>query len=324
MTCLVTGAPGWLGNALVRELVRRERPVRCLVQPGLDPTLLRTLGVEAVIGDVRDVEAVRSAALGCDIIFHCAGLIHPRRIADLFAVNVTGTANVLAAAEAAGARRFVYVSSNSAQGTCLGRAPMAEHHVNRPENAYGRSKLLAEQLVSRYHARSGLPTTIVRPTMLYGPGQPERVTRLMRMVKSGHPLVFGNGHNLRSMAYVDNVVDGLLLASEKEVAVGRTYWIADARPYTTREYLDAIASELGVRMRPLRLPAVLAAGCEMVDRSLSAAGLYNMEFHVVGESPKDIACDVTRAETELGYKPAVALPQGVALAVAWCRERGLL
>ncbi|MHB1416858.1 MAG: NAD-dependent epimerase/dehydratase family protein [Chloroflexota bacterium] len=324
MTTLVTGAPGWLGTTLVRELVRQDRKVRCLVQEGIASGALSDLPVEITIGDVRDGESVARAMVGVKTVFHCAGLIHPRAIGELFAVNVKGTTNALQAAVAHGVRRFVYVSSNSAQGVTKKRTLMEEHHPCRPDNAYGRSKYMAEQVVRRYHKEHGLPTVIVRPTMLYGPGQPERITRLMRMVKGGRPLVFGDGHNLRSMSYVHNVVDGLLLAESQEAAVGQTYWIADERPYTTLEYLKTIASTLGVEVRPLKLPAIMANACELVDLTLAKAGLYSMEFHVVGESPKNIACSVAKAQRELGYKPAVALPQGVERAVAWCRQQGQL
>ncbi len=321
---LVTGAPGWLGTALVEALVRQGRSVRCLVQPGVDENQLAHQPVEIVHGDVRDRTAVERAVAGVATVFHCAGLIHPRAIRELFEVNVGGTRNVLAAARKHGCRRFIYVSSNSAQGTTSKQVLMDEAQPCRPENAYGRSKLLAEQSVNRYQAEFGLPAVIVRPSMLYGPGQPERMTLLMRMVKTGRPLVFGDGLNLRSMSYVGNVVDGLLLAETSPVAVGQTYWIADERPYTTVEILETIASALGVRARPLKLPEVLARICEQIDLGLSNLGLYSMNFHVVGESPKNIACSIAKAKNELGYQPRVSLPEGIRLAVEWCRSRGYL
>jgi nucleoside-diphosphate-sugar epimerase len=178
--------------------------------------------------------------------------------------------------------------------------------------------------VREYHRVHGLATVIVRPPMLYGPGQPERQTRLMRIVRGGRPPVFGDGRNRRSIAYVDNVVAALLLAAEHPAAVGRTYWIADERPYTTLEILHAIADALDVKLRPLHLPLAIARACELADRALVRVGRYWMAAHVVGESPHDSACSIQRAQSELGYRPAVAVAEGMRRAVQWCRAQVLL
>jgi nucleoside-diphosphate-sugar epimerase len=324
MKVLVTGAPGWLGSRLVQELVRRDRDVRCLVLPGIDTGPLASLPVEIVPADIRNASAVDSAMAGIEAVFHCAGLIHPRAIRELYDVNVTGTENMLKAALAHRVGRFVYVSSNSAQGTNRGSALMEETQPCYPENAYGVSKFTAEGRVNGYHSAHGLPITIVRPPMLYGPGQPERMTRLMRMIKSGRPLVFGDGRNLRSMAYLDNLVEGMLLAEASSIAVGQTYWIADERPYTTLETLETIAAILGVQIRPRRLPEILAGSCELADKALSRLGIYSLEFHVVGESPKNIGCSIAKAKNELGYAPKVSLRQGMETAVEWCKAKGYL
>lgn len=292
------------------------------MRDGIDPHPIASLAAETVWGDVRRPESLARAVEDVESVFHCAGLIQPRRIRDLFDVNTTGTANMLAVASSARVAKFVYVSTDAVRGSTRTRELVDESQPCQPESAYGKSKWAAEQLVNDAHHRHGLATVIVRPAMLYGPGHPERMTRLMRMIKNGRPPVFGDGGNWRSMAYLDNVVDGLLLAEGNPVAIGQTYWIADERPYTTLEILQTIGSILGVHVRPRRFPAVIAYGCQVADVALSRVGLYMMALHAVAESVKNVACGIDKAREELGYRPKVSLAEGMRAAIAWCRARG--
>jgi nucleoside-diphosphate-sugar epimerase len=325
MTTLVTGAPGWLGTRLVEELVRQGRSVRCLVETGMEPGTLYGLPVEIANGDVRNADSLLKAMVGVDIVFHCAGVIHPKAVSDLYAVNTRGTENMLRTAVAEGIGKFVYVSSISAQGVNINDDQlMAEDQPCRPESDYGRSKYLAEQLVIEYRETHGLATVIVRPPIMYGPGQPARWTRLMRMVRRETPLVFGDGHNLRSMVYIDNAISALLLAEGHPAATGRTYYIGDQRPYTTLEILETIASVLRVRFRPIRIPVIAAKACGTAARALGRVDVYSTELHVVGESYKTIACGISKAKEELGYEPKVSLRLGMQTTIEWCLRQGHL
>lgn len=334
MNVLVTGAPGWLGNRLVEAMTTGidgapalDKPrVRCLVGPGMDPTAVRRLGAEAREGDVTRPRTLAGVLDGVDTVFHLAGIIHPKRATrDLHAINADGTRNLLEAAAEAGVRRFVHVSSNSVAGTNPDRArPFAEDDPPNPYLEYGKSKLAAEEAVRSYHAAGELETVVLRPCWFYGPAQPLRQTRLFRMIKEGRPLVFGDGRNLRSMSYLDNTVQGLLLAATVDKADGQTYWMADERPYSTLEIYETIARLLDVRdLRPRHVPGLVSEGCLLADRALQAAGLYQMEIHVVGELNKDIAVSVEKAKRELGYRPTVALEEGMRRSIAWCRANGI-
>lgn len=325
--CLVTGAPGWLGDRLAALLASKGAEVRCLVLPSADDTALRTLGAQVVRGDVTDAGSLRDAARGCDVVYHAAGLIHPRTfsIGDLDRVNAGGTRNVLAEAVSSGARRFVYVSSNSAAGNSPRRGElMTEETPERPYLAYGRSKRAAELAIGEAQAAGRIESVIVRPCWFYGPGQPERQTRLMRMVREGKAPMFGKGTNLRSMTYVDSLCEALVLASASEGANGRTYWVADARPYTTREIYETIARVVGVELETTNLPGIASDLSAAGDAFLQALGLYQMELHVAGEMDKDIACDPSRAREELGWQPPTDLESGMRRSYEWAVERGLL
>jgi nucleoside-diphosphate-sugar epimerase len=323
---LVTGAPGWLGTTLVGKLAGRR--VRCLVQRGADTTALA--GAETVEGDLADPESLApffAAARGATV-FHCAGVIHPSGgVRQMYRVNVGGTKNLLAAAARAGVRRFVHVSSNSPLGCNRRNSDLFDETAPyHPYMGYGRSKMLAELAVK---AATDLETVIIRPPWFYGPNQPARQTLFFTMIRTGKVPLVGDGENRRSMAYVDNICQGLLLADSVAGAAGQVYWIADQRPYSMNEIITTIEEvmerDFGVTpaRKRVRLPGAASEVAWVVDRGLQALGLYQQKIHVLSEMNKTIACSVAKAERELGYRPTVDLAEGMRRSMAWMKERGL-
>ncbi len=341
---LVTGGAGWLGSRLVGALVHglpecdwlpRPNPqlrVRCLVLPGEDASLIEEPGdrVEIVRGDITRAEDCARLCEGATgaVLFHVAGIIHPRRRAEFYSVNVDGSRNVLQAAVAAGVRRAVAMSSNSPCGT----NPHPDHVFDessayQPYMHYGRSKMLMEQAVAGYSQAGKIETVIVRAPWFYGPNQPPRQSLFFRMIRDGKAPIVGGGGNRRSMAYVDNLCQGLILAAAVEAAGGRTYWIADARPYTKTEVVDTVErlleTEFGQKCahNRMRLPGLASEVAWAADRMLQGLGLYHQKIHVLSEMNKTIACSVERARTELGYRPVVALEEGMRRSLKWVWER---
>lgn len=334
-TVVVTGAGGWLGQNLVRALTDRDR-VRCLVHaPDEGPPLeLVSPNVEVVAGDVRDPAVADRLFDGLPTgatVFHAAAIIHPGggRTRDLFDVNVGGTQLVLDRARRAGAGRFVHVSSNSPFGT----NPHPEHRFTEdsPEDpylAYGRSKLEAEQLVQRAHAREDVETVVVRPPWFYGPFQPERQSTWFRTVRTGRFPLVGDGTQRRSMVFTGNLVHGLLQAEASERAPGNAYWIADPEPYELREILETVraacaAEGLEVTGSIRSIPLAAARAAEAADRLLQQQGRYVQAVHVLGELGHTIACDVSRARDEIGYRPETTLLDGMRASIRWCLDRGI-
>lgn len=332
---VVTGVPGWLGTSLVealakgakfRSITTEPRRVRCVVQPGSDTTPLEKLGekVEIVHADLRDPRAVADVCRGAGTVFHAAGIIHPRRVQELYDINVQGTQNILKAAIEAKARRFIFVSSNSPAG--LNDTPgrlMNEDDPPRPYLNYGLSKLQSEWLVNDAHRQGQIEGVILRPCWFYGPNQPRRQSRFFSMIKKGNPIVIGRGDNLRSMSYVDNTVQGLLLADAVEKAAGHTYWITDRRPYSFIEIINTVANVLGVQVRPRYLPGFGSDVARLVDSLLQMGGLYNQEIHVAGELAASIAVSIDRARRDLGYDPEIELEEGMRRSIEWCRANGV-
>jgi nucleoside-diphosphate-sugar epimerase len=200
---------------------------------------------------------------------------------------------------------------------------MVETDPPRPYLSYGKSKLLAEELVRGAHRSGRIEAVILRPCWFYGPNQPLRQTTFFKMIKSGHPIMVGPGDNRRSMSYVDNIVQGALLARDVPAAAGETYFIADRAPYTFLEILETVARLLDVGMKPRRLPKLAGSCAQVVDTCMQAVGLYKQEVHVAGELGESIAVSIEKAERELGYSPEVELEEGMRKSIAWCRARGI-
>jgi len=323
MKVLVTGAPGWLGNSLVEELIRKRHKVKCLVLEGLDASVLEKMGAKIIRGDLTKKNSLKDVCEDVNIVFHCAGIIHPKKIKELYELNYYGTVNILNEAIDSGVKRFVFVSSNSPFGFSKDRELFNENSPYRPYMTYGRSKMFAEMYVNKKFKEGKIDITIVRPCWFYGPNQPLRQTTFFNMIKKGNPIVFGDGSNLRSMTYIDNAVHGIILAGEKKRAIGETYWIADKRPYLTIEVYQTIADIFEVELKPRYVPNLVSFMCRIVDAMIQSIGFYKQEIHVAGEMNKNIACSIEKAEKELGYKPKVSLKEGMEKSIKWLREKGV-
>lgn len=337
-TTVVTGASGWLGRALVAHLAAdpaRER-LRLLVHTTADAATVEAEyadrpGVDVVIGDVSRADtALRLLnGVGDDVdVLHTAGIIHPAKVRQFTEVNENGTRHLADAARDLGVRRFVHVSSNSPFGTNADRNDtFRADEPYHPYLGYGRSKMQAEMAVFDAVSR-GLDASVVRPPWFYGPYQPPRQTTFFRMVRAGKFPVIGAGDQRRSMAYVGNLVDGVVLAELTPGAKGKGYWIADARPYTVEEIVETVGRALtdeGLSVAPpsTHLPTLAARVAETADRVLQSVGVYQQQLHVLGEMGHTIACDISAATADLGYVPQVELYEGMRRSIRWCLDQGI-
>lgn len=333
---VLTGAAGWFGRALLDRL-RREPGlhaagrVRVVVAAPLQvPDVLSVHpDVEVFVGDISDeafVGTVLSGASGA-VLVHAAGVIHPARVADFERINADGTRVVVAAAEQAGIRRLVHISSNSPFGANPRPDDLFRHdEPYQPYLGYGGSKLAAEVAV---RGARGVETVIVRPPWFYGPFQPERQSAFFTMIRKGRFPIVGSGDQRRSMVHVDNLVDGVLLALRVPDAAGEAFWIADAEPYPLRVIVETVRQALraegyDVSPRTLRVPGFVAGAAERADRTLQAHGIYQQQLHVLGELDKTIACDISYSTQVLGYTPAMALYEGMRQSIRWCQAQGIV
>jgi len=343
-TALVTGAAGWLGRGLLNALLnglpdcqRLREPeaglkIRALVLPGQEHEVREVSSeIEVVTGDLLRSEDCARFCAGAQgaVLFHLAGIIHPRRVREFYTINLDCTRNVLAAAVDAGVRRAVVMSSNSP----VGCNPRAEHLFDEtspynPYMAYGRAKMRMEQHAGGLKESGKIETVIIRGTWFYGPFQPPRQTMFFRMIRDGKAPIVGGGENRRSMSYIDNTAQGLILAAATPRANGQTYWIADERPYSMNEIVDTVErlleTEFGqpCRHKRLRLPGLASKVAWLMDGLIQGLGFYHKKIHVLSEMNKTIACSIEKAKRELGYAPTVALEEGMRRSLHWLRERG--
>jgi nucleoside-diphosphate-sugar epimerase len=329
---VVTGASGWLGRNLVRALVAQDRSVRALVPEAGDAAILGVVSprIETVVGDVRDPADLDSLFAGVSdaTVFHAAAVIHPATVRDFFDVNVGGTELTVDAARRAGVERFVHVSSNSPFGANARPTDrFTEDSPFDPYMGYGRSKLEAEQIVGRAAQRGDLETVVIRAPWFYGPYQPDRQSQWFKAVRRGRFPLVGDGSQQRSMVFTDHLVQGLLRAEATPAAAGRAYWIADVEPYELRTILATVREALAAEGQAVsggqpRIPRLAGVVAERVDGLLQSRGRYSQAIHVLGELKDTIACDVTRARTELGYDPQTSLLDGMRASIRWCLDRG--
>ncbi|HEY6065936.1 MAG TPA: NAD-dependent epimerase/dehydratase family protein [Thermoanaerobaculia bacterium] len=339
---LVTGAPGWLGTRFV-EVLRAGLPempvpdgarrVRCLVSSRASAASIADLpeDVEVVTGDVRDPRSLRAffRDAGGATVFHLCGVISPRRKRDFFDVHVRGTRNVLDAAAGAGARRMIVISSNMvAVPNPQPERLLDEQSPRRPRLPYGKSKVLMEDAVNEAFEERRLETVVLRPCRFYGPGQHAARTRLYRMIRRGEMLVLGKGDALWSMSYIDNTCQALLLAEGSAAAAGRTYWIADRRPYTVAEITDTVETVLErdfgipVAHRRRKLPVAAGRIAAAADVVLQRFGFIEKHLHALGHLQESGACSIAAAERDLGYDPKIELEEGTRRSIRWCLEKG--
>ncbi len=315
---LVTGGTGFLGRALVQRLRLEGVDVGVLVR-GPAAEAVERLGVCPVPGDVRDWGALRRAAAGRDLVFHCAARVASAgRWVDFLDVNVLGTERVIQAALEAGARRIVHVSSIAVYGPRPEGAVISEEDGYDPDprarGFYTRSKIEADRIALEYAAARGAPVAVIRPGSLYGPGGPARLVRAGVSLGWLH-VVFGRGENLLPLAYVDNVVDAIWLAACRSEACGRAYNVVDDEPVTQRAYLRDVASALGRRAVavyvPLPVVRLLAAAADRLRGCLRGRASGSGLVRRISRSLQSVRFDTSRAAAELGWKPRVGFQEAV-------------
>jgi nucleoside-diphosphate-sugar epimerase len=321
---LVTGAAGFLGSH-VTDLLQSlgERP-RVLVHPEDDAYRLELGDLDIHRGDVGDRATLEPALSGVDRVLHCAARIGPwGPDADYERTNVRALETLVRTAVEAGVERIVHVSSitvhgNDLRGTGDESAPLREE-----PNPYSRSKTAGERLLARMIRNEGAPVTVVRPGWIYGPRDHASFARLARRIEQQKMMMIGSGGNHLPLIYVRDVARGVVLASEADRAVGRSYVLVNDEPVTQRDFIAAIAEELGAplptRRIPYRLSLWVGAFAERVGRLARRAEppplmRYGMQM-LGGENRFNIA----RARNELGFAPLVDLAEGVQRSVAWYR-----
>ncbi|MFH0786875.1 MAG: NAD-dependent epimerase/dehydratase family protein [Pseudomonadota bacterium] len=325
--CLVTGGTGFTGSHLVRRLLERGHEVNVVDNSkGLFWDELEELGARITLGSVTDKALMERLVDGNEVVFHVAaafrGVDLPHKV--YWEVNVEGTRNLLEASLRQGGQRFIYCSTEGVHGH-IKNPPADENAPIAPKDYYQYTKWEGEKVVQEY-IQKGLPSVILRPTAIYGPGDPERFLMIYRRVKSGVFPMFGTGRITYHPLYIDNLSDAFELAMEKEGALGQAYLIADEDYLAIEDLVKAVAEVMRREVKiphlpfwPLFLASFL---CEAVCKPL---GITPPIFRRRADwYRQNRAFTIEKARRELGYHPRVGLAEGLTRTYQWYLKHGYL
>lgn len=280
---LVTGGTGFVGKHLIKRMRKEGLPIRALVRNPVTARPLKDLGVEVAEGDVSDTASLGDAATGVERVVHLVGIIQEAPGATFQGVHVAGTRNLLDAAQKAGVRHFLYQSA-------LGARPGAA-------SAYHRSKWEAEELVRA----SGMPYTILRPSLIYGPGD-QFTIRLVDMIKHAPVLpVIGSGKSKVQPIFIDDVVTCLLRAVTSDRCFNKSYEIGGPEQLTYEEVTVAIAAAMNVKRPVVHMPLLfLKTAASLMETVLSRPPVTRDQLIMLLE---DTVCGMRDIRDVFGIEP---------------------
>jgi nucleoside-diphosphate-sugar epimerase len=311
---LVTGATGFIGKNLVKRLVREENSVLCLVREKSDIRFLKNLEVELIYGDLLDASSLKKSIeeKNIDIIYHLAGLVYSNSVKKFYEVNIKGTRNLLEAFHPNKLKKFIYLSSIAVNGFSAQGKLIDETYPCNPVTPYGRSKLIAENLIRDFYSKTGVSVTIIRVPVVYGPdGQADLITKNFKKILKGRTFIVNNGVNLRSLSYVDNLIEGLVLAAINAKSTSDLYVIADDKTYSFIEIVNTIAEIYNVDLRLVSIPSFFSSLSKFSLLFCNFLGFYSWTLYFFATMNVDLGCDVKKAKNELGYRTKIDLKTGV-------------
>lgn len=303
---LVTGATGFIGQGLVRDL---SRIAKYALRLGTRSAVLQSQDTVPVfhVGNVGPHTDWRAALDGVDCVIHTVGKAHapqhdsPGSLNDYRNVNVHGTLQLARQAAAVGVRRMIFLSSVKVNGENTVSAPFTPFDTPCPTDAYGVSKWEAEQGLWDISRRTGMELVVVRPPLVYGPGVKGNLARLLRLVTKGVPLPLNAIYNKRSFVALANLTDLLVKCIEHPAAAGQTFMVSDGEDVSTPELIRRMAQAAGCNARLFYVPLSFLR---------VAAGLFGRisDFDRLSMS---LQVDISHTRNTLGWAPVVKLDQGL-------------
>jgi 2-alkyl-3-oxoalkanoate reductase len=319
MRALVTGGAGFLGKAIVRALLENAHKPRSFSRG--DYPELRDLGVETLRGDITDAATLGDAVKGCDVVFHVAakaGVWGP--YGDYYQANVMGTQNILDACKRHGISRLVYTSSPSVvhSGGNVEGIDESKPYATHFETAYPETKAMAEQMVLKSNGPE-LATVALRPHLIWGPGDPHLVPRLVERARAGKLAKVGKEPHLVDSTYIDNAAMAHLLAAERlypnSAVAGKAYFISQGEPLDIGELMDRIIGAAGLPPIRRTVPPAIAylAGwmLEMIHSLFKIQKEPAMTRFVARQLSTAHWFNINAARRDLGYDPQISIEEGL-------------
>jgi nucleoside-diphosphate-sugar epimerase len=328
ITCLITGATGFVGGHLAEACVRRGHTVRGLARPGSDTSVLESCGATVVRGDLTDAGTVRAALQGVTVVFHCAAKVGDwGPVEDYRAVNVEALRGLLEACRGQPLQRFVHFSSLGVYA--------ARHHYGTDEtdplparhmDGYTQTKVEAEQLALRYQREYAVPVVVLRPGFIYGPRDRTVLPSLIEKLRRWEVLYIGDNRRAMNCIGVGNLVDAALLAMEKPEAIGQVYNLTDGEAVSKRRFIEAVADGVGV-------PKPFWLGVPLWTSRFTAWWMEGLWRGIGAKSPPPLTqgrlkflglnldFSIEKAKRELGYQPRVSFDEGMRAKTEWYKRQ---
>lgn len=301
---LLTGATGFLGNALQqRLLIDGYYDLTIAARRALvTKNMFRAVNVESLTVETGWAEALQNV----DLVVHAAARAHAIKdkltnpLAEYRKVNVDGTLNLARQAADAGVKRFVFISSIGVNGN-TNTKPFTINDEPNPAEMYAQSKWEAEQGLWKIHQQTGMELVIIRPPLVYGPNAPGNFGSLVRWIEKGVPLPFGAIHNQRSLVALDNLVDLIVTCIDHPAAANQVFLAGDGEDLSTTELLRGVAKAMGKPSRLIPVPAgILQFGANMLGKKAMAQRLLG-----------SLQVDISKAQQLLGWTPPLTVEQGL-------------
>ncbi|MCG3775246.1 MAG: N-acetyl-alpha-D-glucosaminyl-diphospho-ditrans,octacis-undecaprenol 4-epimerase [Nitrospira sp.] len=313
---LVTGASGFVGSLLCAELVKRGHPIRAALR---SPNTVAVAGCETVgISGIDSHTDWADAFVGITSVIHLAARVHVMRddssspLEEFRRVNVAGTERLARAAVAGGVKRLVFVSSIKVNGEATDEeGRFTESDEASPQDPYAVSKHEAEQALHQLAREAHLEVVIVRPPLVFGPGVKGNFLQMLSALSKGIPLPLASVQNRRSLVYVGNLVDALIVCATHPDAAGQTYLLSDGEDVCTPDLLRRLGAAMG---RPARLlpspPVLLTLAANLIGKSAQVQRLLD-----------SLRIDSRKIRNELNWTPPYTLHQGLQLTAEWYRDK---
>jgi nucleoside-diphosphate-sugar epimerase len=306
---LVTGATGFIGKAVVQRLLAEDRWPRVIVSVRRDDRQWSERILPHVTGDLESSTDWSVALYGVSVVIHCAARVHvmadtaANSLEEFRRVNVQGTLNLARQAAAAGVRRFVFVSSIKVNGeeTQPG-CPFTADNAPVPLEAYGLSKMEAEEGLRKINQQTGMEVVIIRPPLVYGQGVKANFAVMMRWLKFSLPLPLGAIHNQRSLVALDNLVDLIMHCLTHPAAANQTFLVSDDQDISTTELLNRMGEALGCPARLVPVPS------SWLKLAATVIGKQDMAQRLCG----NLQVDIEKTRRMLDWKPLISLDEGLA------------
>jgi nucleoside-diphosphate-sugar epimerase len=330
---LVTGATGLLGSHIAERLVARGDRVRAFVRPTSDTEFLRGLGIDLFEGDLSSPNSCRAALRDVSVVYHSAAKVGDWGTWREFEVGcLDATSNLARAASEGHVERFVHISSTSAYGHPAEGGPPVDESAPLGRNLwpfwdyYTRSKVECERILWDLAAREGLRLSVIRPSWLYGERDRTTTARLVTRLRGGRVPLIGRGDNPLSAIYAGNVADAALLAAGDPGSVGEAYNVTSMGRITQREWLDLFADACGAprprRRVSYRVVFAVAAGIEAIARLRGRRTPPLITRYAAWLMGRDLSYSTAKAESRLGWRPALGYPESIERTVRWYLDSG--